>query len=286
MRVLFDLTSADRRDGVSRWSLGVVSAFAENAPDWELSAACSTRLSLPSSVEVHQIPHPRRARYLAMLGWDRRMRTLGDDFDVMVGPAFVSWRGAPEIPVIHDLAFLRFPGTLSRRNLIYLRTMVPRALRRASAVVTVSEQVAGEIVERYGLDPSMVHVVPGAADLPPGDRSALPPGLPERFFLMVGTLEPRKNIAAALRAHDRLRAEDRDTPPIVLVGGRGWRAGETEAMLEQRIDAGSVIDSDGRRRRRTSGSLRHRRRAPVPFSLRGLRASGPRGDAARVPGGV
>jgi glycosyltransferase involved in cell wall biosynthesis len=44
-------------------------------------------------------------------------------------------------------------------------------------------------------------------------------GLPERFILFVGTLEPRKNVARLIEAFSRL---PKNRPPLMLVGGRGW----------------------------------------------------------------
>lgn len=246
MRVLFDLTSATRRDGVSRWTQGVLSALPPVAPEWHLSAAIvpETEVDLPPSIDLCFAPHAKRDRYLALAGRDRRVRSLGiGRFDAVVGPAFVAWKGdgAAEIPVVHDLAYLRFPQTLSRKNLVYLTRMVPRSLKRASAVVTVSDQVAAELRGEYGLAPELVHVVPGAADLPRPSVPVLPDGVPPRFVLMVGTLEPRKNIEAGLRAMDALRARRGDVPPVVLVAGPGWRSSNTEEMIAERIRAGSLI---------------------------------------------
>ncbi len=153
MRVLFDLTSADRRDGVSRWSRGVLSALPTVAPDWDIAAAFAGEPhSVPDGIESHVATNPRRGRYLSMFGWDRRVRALGAGrFDAVVGPAFVAWKtDGAEIPVVHDLAFLRFPETVSRRNLAYLKRMVPRSVARAGAVVTVSDAVAAELATSIG----------------------------------------------------------------------------------------------------------------------------------------
>jgi glycosyltransferase involved in cell wall biosynthesis len=97
----------------------------------------------------------------------------------------------------------------------------------ASAIVAVSGQTRADLLEYYGIEPGRIVVIPPPAD----SRFGVPAtaaarqavleryGLPERFLLSVGTLEPRKNqrtAIAALALLDPLR-----TPPLVLVGRDG-----------------------------------------------------------------
>ena len=105
---------------------------------------------------------------------------------------------------------------------------MPRSIARARVVCTLTEAMRDEIAAEYGLEPDRIHVTyPGVdpawfdvAPLTADDRRRL--GLPSRYLLAVGTLEPRKNLAQLLRAYGRLRASDPQTPPIVLAGASGW----------------------------------------------------------------
>jgi alpha-1,3-rhamnosyl/mannosyltransferase len=155
------------------------------------------------------------------------------DPDVLVGPAFVTWkgRGVKELPVVHDLAFLKEPGSVSVRNLVYLRTMVPRVIRRAERVITVSSAVRNEIVSTYGIDRERIDIVPGAPTMVAAS-DVLPASVTSPFVLCVGALEPRKNLGVAAQAIEQLGAGDGHAPLLVLVGGRGWRRRSTG--LEQR----------------------------------------------------
>jgi glycosyltransferase involved in cell wall biosynthesis len=58
-------------------------------------------------------------------------------------------------------------------------------------------------------------------------------GLPARFFLFVGTLEPRKNVPGLLAAYAALPASVRKTHPLVLVGGWGWSTTGLADQLRQ-----------------------------------------------------
>jgi glycosyltransferase involved in cell wall biosynthesis len=128
---------------------------------------------------------------------------------------------------VHDLSYLRFPETVSRDSLRY-RTIVPRSIDRARIVCTLSETMKDEIEAEYGLDRERIHVTyPGVDDSwfeakPLSDIDRVQVGLPERYVLAVGTLEPRKNLGHLLRAYSELWHSDPTTPPIVLVGASGW----------------------------------------------------------------
>ena len=60
---------------------------------------------------------------------------------------------------VHDVQYLTYPQYFSRTRLAYLSRMMPRSLRRADAIAVPSSYVRDTLVDRFGLDPSSVHVV-------------------------------------------------------------------------------------------------------------------------------
>ena len=58
-------------------------------------------------------------------------------------------------------------------------------------------------------------------------------GLPPRYLLTVGTIEPRKNLLPLLRAYCDLPAWLRERWPLLLVGSWGWNAREVADYLER-----------------------------------------------------
>jgi glycosyltransferase involved in cell wall biosynthesis len=64
--------------------------------------------------------------------------------------------------------------------------------------------------------------------------------LPAKFILTVGTLEPRKNIAALVEAHAACLAAGHDVPPLVIVGGQGWRDAGLRRALHDAGPSGRV----------------------------------------------
>jgi glycosyltransferase involved in cell wall biosynthesis len=136
--------------------------------------------------------------------------------------------GVPAVLTVHDMIFRLFPEHQKRLNYWYLNATMPLYCRRAGAIITVSESSKRDIVAHYGLDPAKVTVIYEAAapEFVPAPPSAVDQvrrryGLPERYLLHVGTIEPRKNLTRLVEALQMLR--DRGlTIPLLVVGGRGW----------------------------------------------------------------
>lgn len=106
---------------------------------------------------------------------------------------------------------------------IGFRWMV-RNVRRAAAVVTVSEAVRRELILDVGLEPSRVHVVhPGLTPVAGRESpSSLEAGSPREGVLFVGASDPHKNVPTLLRALGSISAAQR--PRLTIVGPWSDRA--------------------------------------------------------------
>jgi len=147
-------------------------------------------------------------------------------------------RGVPTVLTVHDLIFRLFPEHQKRLNYWYLNATMPLYCRRAGAILTVSECSKRDLVAGYGLDPAKVTVVYEAAapEFRPLSVTAMEVvrrryGLPERFLIHVGTIEPRKNLTRLVEALQILR-DGGLTLPLVVVGGKGWLYDEFFRRLE------------------------------------------------------
>jgi glycosyltransferase involved in cell wall biosynthesis len=150
---------------------------------------------------------------------------------------FPNYVGAPLrravcVPVVFDLGFLRAPDTQRGRDHAFLRRYLPRTLRRAAAVVTISESIKSELVETYALEPGRVAVITPAADpqafrpdAEPGTGAAVRAkyGIEGPYLFSLSTLEPRKNFAGLVEAYALLPEDIRARLPLVVAGGEGWK---------------------------------------------------------------
>ncbi len=129
---------------------------------------------------------------------------------------------APLVVTVHDLAVLRHPGTFNQWTRRYSRLAVPRVARAARLVIAVSEFTRRELVEVIGLPEGRIRVVPNGVGAP---FEPAGPAAEGEYVLAVGTLEPRKNLAAAQQAAQQLGVELR------VAGARGWGGVEVDGWL-------------------------------------------------------
>jgi glycosyltransferase involved in cell wall biosynthesis len=113
----------------------------------------------------------------------------------------------PAVVTVHDLSFERDPGLMSRKDRAVFRRVVPRAVRKAERVLTVSERTKADLVELYGVPAERIVLTPNGVDpaFSPG------PGAHD-FVLSVGAIQVRKNQLAALAAADAVGL------PLVVAG--------------------------------------------------------------------
>lgn len=223
------------RTGIGQYTAHLTSRLA-GRPDVSLTCVPFTArggrrpVDLVPSVRWRHLPVPARALHHL---WARSpfppVELLAGRVDVFHGTNFVlpPTARARGVLTVHDLSFVRYPEFVDSASLAY-RTLVPRGVRRAAVVVTPSEAVAAELVDRYRLDPAKVVVTPLGVDPqwstpdPQRDSVRASMGLPGQYLLGVGTFEPRKGLDVLIAAYRQLVAEGADVPPLVLVGPAGW----------------------------------------------------------------
>ncbi len=147
-------------------------------------------------------------------------------------------RRAGGVVTVHDLTYLHHPEWVSAESRRY-RELVPRSLRRAAAVCTVSHAVRAELLEAYPqVPPERLVVTPNAVD----DEWFSVPRHDGGYVLFVGTLEPRKNLRTLLAAYAGPLA-GQDVPRLVVAGPPGW--GETVGEVPPNVElVGYVAHAD------------------------------------------
>jgi glycosyltransferase involved in cell wall biosynthesis len=161
-----------------------------------------------------------------VLPWQARKHRV----DVLHCPAYVAplVGGTNAVVTFHDLSYFFLPEAFNRGNRAYLQVFSRLTARRAKRFIAVSESTRGDLVRRLGVNADRIDVVYNGVDarFRREDSSVVEAfrwthGLPDRFVLYLGTLEPRKNVATLLRAYAHARHRG-VTEPLVIAGGRGW----------------------------------------------------------------
>ena len=147
-------------------------------------------------------------------------------------------RKASLVYTLYDLSFLEHPEWTTEANRSGCFDGVFNASLYADRIIAISQYSRRHFLETFPHYPSERVVV-----VPPASRfthrggiahpESLPPLEPDRFWLSVGTLEPRKNQRRLLRAYAGLRARWGRTFPLVLAGGQGWMMNDFEKLVAE-----------------------------------------------------
>jgi len=151
----------------------------------------------------------------------------------------------PIVLTIHDLQYLTYPEYLTPVKRRYLRTTIPRSIRRATVIATPTEYVKSVVVEHFGTDPSTIVVVPHGVEPHLGRDAPSDADLRSRYGLGSGPVivfpaitHPHKGHRFLLEVMAR-KWTDPDLR-LVLLGGAGAAAAEVDRAivehgLEQRV---------------------------------------------------
>ena len=145
--------------------------------------------------------------------------------------AIPAWVPCTTVTTIHDMIpFHREITKYPKIRAAYIRRMTSRAARRSDIVLTVSENSKREIAQLCRIPEEKILVAPNGVDARyrpidaqgPMARCRARYGLPARFILFVGTLEPGKNLLGLIEAFRRLKSQGHIPHKLVIVGPHGW----------------------------------------------------------------
>ncbi|HUF85394.1 MAG TPA: glycosyltransferase family 1 protein [Acidimicrobiia bacterium] len=212
LRVAVDGTSLlGQRTGVGHVTAGLVEALARRdsldvvafAVTWRGRRDLAARV--PSGARAATTRFPARLARALWLRTDHpRIERWTGPVDVVHAANFVAPpTSVPVVVTVYDLTFARYPEMCTADTLQYPR-LIRRALARGATVHVTSDFVGAEVQEEFALPPErVVRVAPGLRDNSGGDAGA---GArlagASSYALALGTVEPRKNLPALVRAFD------------------------------------------------------------------------------------
>lgn len=246
---------AYRRGGIPRYVAALARHLPVVAPELALQVLINRPVDdLPAPTRrVWTPPHHRWERLTLGLEllWLRPRLVHSPDFITPIAP------GIRRVVTVHDLAFLDDPGLLAPDAARYY-LQLPRTIRDADAVITVSETVRCQVIERLGVPPARVFAVHNGIDdeilsqlpaspaailrqhLEPDQAAKILDGDP--VVLAVGTVEPRKRHTLLIDAVTLLRdREPASAPFLVIVGQPGWQCDEAVAAIGRLVQAGGAL---------------------------------------------
>ena len=234
-----------RRAGVSRYIYNLLIHVLREDPEGDYTVFLNSRcaLSLSGSERRSRLPTDRPWVRILWEQFLQPMELVAQYVDLLhspvnIQPVFLPCRG---VVTVTDLSFMIFPQAFLGAQRFYQRLFTRLSVRRASRVVAISVSTAQDLTRFFAAPADRISVIyPGvdAVYRPIREQAGMAGfrrlhGLPERFILFVGTLEPRKNLLTLLAAYTEFRRRTASQYKLVLGGGKGWLYQSLFAAVEQ-----------------------------------------------------
>jgi glycosyltransferase involved in cell wall biosynthesis len=157
----------------------------------------------------------------------------------------VAGLGVPVRMIVYDLLPLRDPEWFLPQWCREFEEALDMLAPACDRIVTLSEEVAGQVAERYPASAGRIRVaVPSLGAHAPrsGALSDLRAPVAGPFLLALGTVEPRKNHRVILDAWRLAREDPRAAGTrLVIAGRRAWKADHIEADIARDAERLGII---------------------------------------------
>jgi glycosyltransferase involved in cell wall biosynthesis len=219
---------------------------------------------------MHYGIYRRLAKFIPFVDYNGFFRVEADIFHFVnfVVPPRVK---GSIINTVYDMVYKTFPETMEKANYRKLDHSLKDSCSRADAIITISENSKRELMGYLGIPEKKIHIIPPGVDLSvyrpmrnqlyAGDNGELMPdaeksiatdrpgryqggsgsaaecirkyGLPEKYLLYLGTIEPRKNIPVIIRSFHQFSQKDKQGYKLVIAGKKGWMFREVFELVEK-----------------------------------------------------
>lgn len=166
----------------------------------------------------------------------------GLDVVYCTGNAFPASIRTKSVMVVYDTTFISHPQFHTEENIRLCTTNFERAVASDAKFIAISESSRKDFIKYYGIDEARITTIYCGVDLDLFQDSPLVRkhsvrqrhALPEKYFLYVGSIEPRKNLRSLLKAMTMYRGPE----TLVVVGASGWHNEDIRKLMSR---AGSKV---------------------------------------------
>ena len=226
--------------GIGRYNLEILSRLVKMGHQWYIYSHCEIELGSWDYPNVQIRTAHFSHTYLRML-WSQSAMPLwasGDQLDLFWSPLhrlpiFLPKKMA-RVVTIHDLVWRHSGHTMRSVNRWLDATLMPEAVRQSDRVISVSTSTAKDIEIEMPFAAGKVRTIPlgnTVMGIPQSRASLSAFGLDVPYFLFVGTLEPRKNLARLLEAFSRLNSTEAGGAVLAVAGGAGWGGVDIDDLI-------------------------------------------------------
>lgn len=150
-------------------------------------------------------------------------------------------RNIKYILTVNDLAIFKIKGIGEYSNIIKQHIFVKMSCNKADKIIAISEATKRDLHNIFGINNKkiVVNYLGGGGDT----NSVISDKTQENvlkkfsiskpFFLYLGTLEPRKNLATLVKAYNLYRKNKSGNELLIIAGGKGWRFEDTQQLIDE-----------------------------------------------------
>jgi glycosyltransferase involved in cell wall biosynthesis len=246
----------NKLEGIGRFTYETLSRITKACPEHEFifffDRKCSSEFVFGKNVTPVELFPPTRHPLLILWWFEIAVHAALKKYkaDVFLSTdGFLCLRSdVPQVVIIHDLAFKHFPEGINFTERAFYSFFTPRYLKKAAQVVAVSSYTRKDISASYRVPEHRVDIVANAAaagfrplaeELKEQTRRKYANGKP--YFLYVGAMHPRKNVATLLNAFDSFKSVTSSEMKLVIVGRKAWQTTAIENAYEQMTHKQDVI---------------------------------------------
>ena len=220
-------TGLPLRVGSSEFAFRLINEFAKNNDhNFFIYTPVEPSKDLPRETNSFKYIVFKSKKLWTMLGLSKKIYKDKNNLDVFFSPTHYLplFSVVPSVVSIFDLSYLKYPELFKKKDLYQLKIWGRYSIKRAKAVITISESSKNAIIEEYKLASDKVHVVyPGIKELINNREINMTDlqkkyGIKKNFILFVGTIQPRKNIARMVEAISQIPELE-----LIVVGKKGWQ---------------------------------------------------------------
>ncbi|MFH1286932.1 MAG: glycosyltransferase family 1 protein [Candidatus Magasanikbacteria bacterium] len=238
------------RTGVGEYTLGLLNALFESSQEhqyylfYNSFSDVSAYLPIWKHEHVHVIhtfwPNKLFHFCIKFLRYPKIDRLLQKEIDIFFSPNLhftCLSKQVKHIQTIHDLSFEHFPEFFSVKRRLWHSFINPKVVcRNADLIITPSHATRRDVIETYGIPDQKVQTIhPGVLaqkrDVSSMEEIKKAYDLPVKYILFLGTIEPRKNILALIRAFElsHLRSQNFE---LIIAGSKGWKCGDILEVID------------------------------------------------------
>ena len=236
MKIGYDGKRAfQNKTGLGNYSRSLLTILANHYPEnqYSLFAPKKTNLFNISGLKNVDAITPLNFLGKTFKGWWRRIgmvkQIVNAEIDIYHGisnelPWSIKKSGVKIVVTIHDIIFERYPETYNLDERFVHRWKVKQACKIADAVIAISEQTKADLINYYKIDENKIFVAYQSCN--PIFQQSISEAvkttvkkrynLPDKYFLFVSSIAPRKNLISICKALVLLK--DKMTIPLVVIG--------------------------------------------------------------------